>query len=737
MIRSLSVESLFSLGLLIAGVIVAGLLLLNRLFPLIETRSSDELQLDEARPNVVGRTQITPLTPPGRRPLDLWSEQPTLAPARLRRYWRANLIVIAPLLLLWLGGSIGPALFAPALNRVQLGDFPLGYYLGAQSSLLLFVALIVGYGWAAASIERRYSRTQPQAVASEPLLRRRLLLFVVSFGLLLFGLEQLETRLGVRSDIIGWTLLLATLATYAVIGLRSRSHSLAEYYVAGRRVTPLFNGLAIGADWMSAATFIALAGALWSLGYEGLAYIMGWTGGYVLLALLIAPYLRRFGQYTVPDFIGARYGGPARIVAALLGIVISFTYLTAQVTGVGIIMSQFLGVSYVLGVLIGLSAVLFCSFVGGMQAITWTQVVQCTILIIAYLAPVTWMAYRVTGVPLPQLMFGQALREIAVLESAAGIKLRYVDPFNSWSRWHFVALTLCLMMGTAGLPHLLARCYTTPSVRATRQSISWAIVFIALLYSAIPAYAAFARRQILQDVIGHPVAALPEWTSRWARNGDLTVRDVNGDGVIQPDDLHIADEVIVLATPEMAGLPHTIAALVAVGGLAAALSTADGLLLVIASAVAHDLYFRTLSPRAGPQKRLLLGRVMVLLAALAAAFTATRQLRIIVQLVAWAFSLAAATIFPALVLGIFWKRANGKGVVAGMLCGLVVTLSYMLTVFIDPERAVLGIGDGAAGIFGMPVCVIVTWLVSSLTAAPSAQVRQLVDLVRSPEAPEE
>jgi cation/acetate symporter len=726
-LASLDAERFFVLLLLIFAVVVLGLLVLNWLFPLIETGTADDVS---QRPT--NRIRALPLAIPARRPTTPHSPSPSLAPAERRRYWRANLWLIAPLLLVWCGASIGPALGSTTLNRWRIGGFPLGYYLGAQTALLLFVLLIAVYGWAAERLDRRYTGAAEQPLRAHPGARRSVLALACGFALLLLLLEQLETRWNLPARPLGWALLLITLAAYALIGLRSRSHTLAEYYVAGRDVGPLLNGMAIGADWMSAATFVALAGTLWRLGYEGLAYIMGWTGGYVLLALLIAPYLRRWGEYTVPDFIGARYGQAARVLAAILGILISFTYLTAQVTGVGLIISQFLGVGYAVGVLIGLSAVLFCSFVGGMQAITWTQVAQCVVMLIAYLVPVTWLAYQVTGVPLPQFVYGEALQEIATRETALGIGSTYITPFNDWSRANFVALTLCLMMGTAGLPHLLIRSLTTPSVQATRRSISWGIVFIVLLYSAIPAYAAFARREVLIDVIGQRLDDLPAWTERWTRNGQFVVDDRNNDGVVQQSELTIAEDVIVLATPEMAGLPNTITALVGIGGLAAALSTADGLLLVIASAAAHDLYFKTFSPRANARKRLLVGRIMLLTAALLAALTAIRQLGIIVQLVAWAFSLAAATIFPVLVLGIFWRRANGKGAVAGMICGLIVTLAYMIGTLINPDLAVLGISNVAAGIFGVPVNIGVTWLISSLTTAPNAQVRNVIDVVRSP-----
>jgi len=360
----------------------------------------------------------------------------------------------------------------------------------------------------------------------------------------------------------------------------------------------------------------------------------------VLLALLLAPYLRKFGQYTVPDFVAARYeGNPARVVAAVIGVIISFTYVTAQVTGIGIIMSRFLGVNYLAGVLIGLGAVLFCSYLGGMRAITWTQVAQCIVLLIAYLTPVTILSLRSTGVPLPQLMYGEALQQITTIEAAQGITRSYVTPFNDWTPWNFMALMLCLMLGTAGLPHILIRFYTTPDVGAARRSVGWAMIFICLLYFTAPAYAAFSRWEVLRNMVGKPVTAVPEWATNWSnaglieftdlttlagariadlpawanelvRGGALAIDDADGDGIaqlrelsgaatrptrttnptdgiLQFDELKIDPDVVVLATPEIAGLPHTVAALVAAGGLAAALSTADGLLMVIASALSH------------------------------------------------------------------------------------------------------------------------------------------------------
>jgi cation/acetate symporter len=534
---------------------------------------------------------------------------------------------------------------------------------------------------------------------------------------------------------------------------------------------------------MSAASFISLAGTLWLLGYEGLAYIMGWTGGYVLLALLLAPYLRKFGHYTIPDFVAARYeGSRARVVAAIIGVIISFTYVTAQVTGIGIIMNRFLGVNYLAGVLIGLGAVLFCSYLGGMRAITWTQVAQCIVLLIAYLVPVTMLSLRSTGIPIPQIMYGEALQQIAGLEGRLGVANSYVAPFNDWTPWNFLALMFCLMAGTAGLPHILIRFYTVPDVGAARRSVGWAMLFICLLYFTAPAYAAFSRLEVMQNMVGKRLSAVPEWATNWSSagliefsdlttlegqriddlpawaaalvaRGDLAIDDADGDGVVQLrelsgrataktkthdptdgvlqfDELRIDPDVVVLATPEIAGLPHTVAALVAAGGLAAALSTADGLLMVIASALAHDIYARTLYRGGSSRERLLLGRAMIFMAAVGAAVAATRRLAIIVQLVAWAFSFAAATFFPILVLGIFWKRANGRGAVAGMVAGLLVTLGYMLANAYDPALNILGVTNVAAGVFGAPVNFVVTVVVSKLTPPPPPETQALVESLR-------
>ncbi len=582
--------------------------------------------------------------------------------------------------------------------------------------------------------------------------------FLFVFVLVLYLLE----RAGLPDRFIGYAFILLTLALYAFIGILNFTRRLEEYYVAGRRVPAFFNGMATGADWMSAASFLSMAGTLWLLGYDGLTYIMGWTGGYVLLALLFAPYIRKFGQYTIPDFVATRYGERARLarlVAAICAIIVSFAYVTAQVTGVGIVMSRFFGLDYRVGVFVGLLGVLVCSFLGGMKSITWTQVAQYIILIVAYLAPVTFLSAKLTGIPFPQLMYGKALSEIAQLEQAMNLS-SYVQPFKQalsnasaitafkqigltppqpitvkdWvgTPWQFLALTLCLMAGTAGLPHILIRYYTVPSPKEARISVGWSLFFIWLLYVTAPAYAAFSRWEVLQNVVGQPISQLPAWTANWIKTGLLAIKDANGDGVLQFSELTINPDIVVLATPEIAGLPFTIAALLAAGGLAAALSTADGLLLVISTAVAHDIYAKIINPNAPYSRRFLASRIMILVAAFLAALAALPQFALIVQMVAWAFSLAASTFFPVVLLGIFWKRANANGAIAGMIGGLVACVTYMVWNYIDPRFNILGLSHLSAGIFGMLANFILLIVVSLATAPAPKYIQDMVDQLRIP-----
>jgi cation/acetate symporter len=548
--------------------------------------------------------------------------------------------------------------------------------------------------------------------------------------------------------------------------------------------------MATGSDWMSAASFISMAGALSAQGFSGLAYVMGWTGGYLLLAVFLGPYLRQFGAYTIPDFLDARYGGNIpRIVGVVAAIACSFTYLIAQVTGVGLIVSRFIGLDFNIGVFVGLLGVLFCSVLGGMRSVTWTQVAQYIILIISYLVPVVYLSWTIFGIPIPQLTYGQLLQtnntraievtraveeketralwrsdadaidaklkspglsedEAESLRAQRALALRqatapaasddatvgrYLTVPTGVGMWNFLALTFCLMVGTAGLPHILTRYYTTPSVQEARTSVAWSLFFIFLLYFTAPAYAAFARFAIYAKLVGTQIAELPRWVTLWAPAGLFEVVDRNGDGIVQWADFVIkSTDFVVLATPEIAGLPFVITGLVMAGGLAAALSTADGLLLTIANAFSHDLYYNVIDRTASLKKRLTITKILLIATALIAAWVATYRLAIIVELVAWAFSLAGASFFPALVMGIWWQRTNRAGAVAGMVAGLSVTLYYMIgSRFYGVSW--FGTQTIASAIFGLPVGFLVTWVVSLLTAPPPQAIRELVAEVRYPQ----
>jgi cation/acetate symporter len=583
-------------------------------------------------------------------------------------------------------------------------------------------------------------------------------LAVVAFILVMLLLEGA----GLPRPIIAFSFILGSFALYAVVGILNFTKRFDEYYVAARKVPAFFNGMATGADWMSAASFISMAGSIWLLGYDGLAYIMGWTGGYVLRALFFAPYIRKFGQYTSPDYVAARFAeraNAARLVAAICAIVASFTYVTAQVTGVGLIMSRFFGVDYNVGVFLGLSGVIVCSFLGGMKSITWTQVAQYIILIIAYLIPVSMLSARFTGIPISELMYGRALNEIVRLEALQQLPA-YVEPFKAalsnasarasaaqlgWPQpeaitvrdwvgtpWEFMALTFCLMTGTVGLPHILIRYYTVPNPKQARMSVGWSLFFIYLLYFTAPAYAAVARWEMLQNLVGEQIATLPAWVQNWGATGLVTIRDANNDGILQFGELSIVPDLIVLATPEIAGLPYTVSALVAAGGLAAALSTADGLLLVIASSMAHDIYAKIVNPNATYGRRFLISRTMILVSAAAAALAAIPRLALIAQMVAWAFSFAAATFFPVVLLGIFWRRANANGAIAGMAGGLIVTILYLSLNYVDPRINLFGLSHLSAGLFGMIVNFGLQIGISLATAPPPEEIQQMVDDLRNP-----
>lgn len=666
------------------------------------------------------------------------------------------------------------------------------------------------------------------------------------FFIFVVALAILE-QMGLSREWIGFIFLLATIGLYAGIGIMSRTTDAAEYYVAGRRVPAVYNGMATGADWMSAASFIGMAGTLYLTGYSGLAFIMGWTGGYCLVALFLAPYLRKFGQFTIPDFLGERYGGNLpRFIGIFAAILCSFTYVVAQIYGVGLITSRLTGVAFELGIFLGLGGILVCSFLGGMRAVTWTQVAQYIILIVAYLIPVVWLSVKQTSVPVPQAIYGFQLEKVTAKEkllaadpkelevreifkqrsaalaeklkdpaaalvadkAAAEAKLAALRAANApsseiaaaekaisslpkdaeaakkaWtaaktsadnkakplngmpahaqqfagdpngdaaavkaydtSRRNFLALIFCLMIGTAALPHILMRYYTVPSVREARESVTWSLFFIFLLYFTAPALAVLVKYEVFHVLVGTPFDQLPAWVASWNKVDPslMSVTDINKDGLLQLNEMTIGGDIIVLATPEIGGLPYVISGLVAAGGLAAALSTADGLLLTIANALSHDLYYKMIDPNASTARRVTISKMLLLIVALAAAYVAAQKPADILFLVSAAFSFAAAAFFPALVLGIFWKRATGIAASVGMVAGLGITVYYMVTTqpwmrgifgVTSPIELWFGILPISAGVFGVPVGFAVIILLSLVTPEPSRKVQQLVEHVRYP-----
>jgi cation/acetate symporter len=680
-------------------------------------------------------------------------------------------------------------------------------------------------------------------------LHRRYAIYTVAVAGFIILLALLE-RQGWSRNWIGGTFLVATVATYAVIGLMCRTTDETEYYVAGRRVPAMYNGMATAADWMSAASFIGTAGVLYLQGFAGLAYILGWTGGYCLVAMLLAPYLRRLAHFTLPDFLGTRYGGVwPRLIGVAAVVLVSFVYVVVQIYGVGLITSHLTGFSFEIGIFVGLGGVLVCSFLGGMRAVTWTQVAQYIVLIIAYLTPVVWLSVKQTGSPFALISYGQQLaqitereralvqdprelsvvRQLAVRQADAQRKLADVPqamhddgetmaararalraadaPLNriqqaerrlatrpqteaqarevyqheeqmarvrsqplaglqpqalahpagnpdgtpaeqakyNLARRNFLALVICLMLGTAAMPHILTRYYTTPSVSEARRSVAWSLFFIALLYLAAPALAVLVKVEVFSNLVGTPFDELPSWIRRWSKLDPslVSVEDINGDGILQLAELKLGGDVIVLAAPEIGGLPLVVTYLVAAGGLAAALSTADGLLLTISNALSHDLYFRLINPQAPAVRRVMLSKFLVLVMALLAAFVASLRLTDILQFVSVAFSLAASALFPAFVLGIFWRGASRLGAVLGMLSGLGVCVYYLVTnhpalrglwgITLPLEQARWwGIDPIAAGVFGVPVGALVLALASWLGPPPAPEEAGLVDRMRYP-----
>ncbi len=543
-----------------------------------------------------------------------------------------------------------------------------------------------------------------------------------------------------------WTIFIVSLtfALYLYIGWRSRVGDSAGFYVAGQGVPAIANGAATAADWMSAASFISMAGLISVLGYDGSIYLMGWTGGYVLLALLLAPYLRKFGKYTVPDFVGDRYySNAARLVAVVAALFISLTYVAGQMRGVGIVFSRFLQVDINTGVIIGMVIVGFFSVLGGMKGITWTQVAQYCILIIAYLIPAAAIAFLLTGNPIPQLAFtfSDIVPKLNQLQVDLGFK-EYTQPFANKSMLDVLFITISLMVGTAGLPHVIVRFYTVPDVRAARFSAGWALLFIALLYTSAPALATFARYNLINTLHNQPIEQVRQldWVNKWEKTKLLTFEDKNNDGRVEltPDkatsEITIDPDIIVLSTPEVAKLAPWVIALVAAGGLAAALSTASGLLLVISSAIAHDVYYRIIRPDASESQQVFVGRMMVGLAVALAGYLGINPPGFVAQVVAFAFGLAASSFFPIIVLGIFDKRTNREGAIAGMITGLVFTLFYIIGVkFGGMQPWFFGVSAEGIGTLGMIINFIVTLVVSRLTPPPPPAIQEMVEYLRAPD----
>jgi cation/acetate symporter len=681
-------------------------------------------------------------------------------------------------------------------------------------------------------------------------------------------LLALMEQVGVPNRILGYFFVFFTLAVYGVIGVAMRTAQVSEYYVAGRRVPAFYNGMATGADWMSAASFVGMAGTLFLLGYDGLAWVLGWTGGFVLVSILVGPYLRKFGAYTVPDFMAFRYGGNfARFLAVIVLVCCSFTYVTAQIYGTGIIASRFLGIQFEIAVFAGLIGILLCAMLGGMRAVTWTQIAQYIVLIVAYLVPIVILSTKHYGIPIPELTYGQAIQEItareqemvrtglATLCTAANCgptTLKpHIQPFLNYTPLNFFGIIFCMMVGTASLPHILMRYFTTPSVREARVSVGWSLLFIFLLYFSAPAYAAFSKLEVYTNIIGRDIASIRPWMFTWGELGLIQVCGKNAanldavlaackaiaghPGIIRFQDFSINTDVIVLSTPEIAGLPYVISGLVAAGGLAAALSTADGLLLAIANALSHDIYYNMVQPvrtagqwligiiiaavvvvfiyllaavpgpfglewrwwallglgglvlvvaplmaRATPVgRRLIMARALLLLVAVASAALASTRPSDILAMVGWAFSLAMAGNFPAIVLGIWWKRTTTAAAIWGILAGWGICLFYLITTRYFPQMGISYFGMTSllnpetgqplvniaqlmadpkwatqwpalasnplankvgwfdlnninCGLLGMPLGFLVMIVVSLLGKEPSREMQALVDEIRKP-----
>jgi len=527
------------------------------------------------------------------------------------------------------------------------------------------------------------------------------------------------------------------------------------YYVAGRQVPTVFNGMATAADWMSGASFVAMAGGIYFKGYGYMALLVGWTGGYVLVASLLAPYLRKFGCYTVPDFVGTRYGGnAARLSAVLVLTVASFTYVTAQINATGTIASVALDIPFEIAVYVGLASILLCSMLGGMRAVTWTQVAQYIVLIIAYLLPVFWISNKMGAGFFPHFMLADEVARIAELEGQFGfVKNSAADLATvpkglagitkahsevNTTPWKFISLVICMMAGTASLPHVMMRYFTSPSVKSARRSVAWSLFFIFLLYSTAPMLATLSKLSLMDPtlatgIIGKPIAEVQQidWYQNWNQAKLMYVSDFNGNGTLELNEFFMGGKAVVLATPEIAGLPYVISGLVAAGGMAAAMSTADGLVLAIANALSHDLYYKIIDPKAETAKRLIVARVLLVLIGFAGATIAAMKIQGILGSVIWAFDFAMSGLFFPLVLGVWWKRANKQGAVAGMLLGLASGTAYLVWVR-NGGAGFWGVTQLTFGIVGSLVSLVSMVVVSLITPAPDAKTQAMVDEVRIP-----
>ena len=570
-------------------------------------------------------------------------------------------------------------------------------------------------------------------------------------------LMAIAEQAGMSAKLIGIFFVAFTVLIYALIGYLSRTMQTDAYYVAGRQVPTVFNGMATAADWMSGASFVAMAGGIYFKGYGYMALLVGWTGGYVLVASLLAPYLRKFGCYTVPDFIGTRYGGNmARLSAVIVLTVASFTYVTAQINATGTIASVALDIPFEIAVYVGLASILMCSMLGGMRAVTWTQVAQYIVLIIAYLLPVFWISNKMGAGVFPHFMLADEVARIAELEaqfglgeiknSAADLKqvpkglagITKAHAEVNTTPWKFISLAVCMMAGTASLPHVMMRYFTTPSVKAARRSVGWSLFFIFLLYSSAPMLATLSKLSLMDPnlatgIIGKSITEVQaiDWYQNWNQANLMFVSDFNGNGTLELNEFFMGGKAVVLATPEIAGLPYVISGLVAAGGMAAAMSTADGLVLAISNALSHDIYYKMINPKAETAKRLIVARVLLVLIGFAGATIAALEIQGILGSVIWAFDFAMSGLFFPLVLGVWWKRANAPGAVAGMLLGLISGTAYLIWVR-NGGAGFWGVTQLTFGIVGSLVSLVSMVVVSLMTKAPDAATQKMVDEVRIP-----